>query len=203
MTYETVREAVGVFHEAASLQAAADELMIAGFDRAELSLLAGHEAIEEKLGHMYEKATEIEDDAEAPVMAYIGPDSRTEAKSALVGGLAYVGAVAAAGAIVASGGTVAAAILTAAAAGGTGGLVGAVLARLVDRNHARYLQVQLDRGGLLLWVRTRDKEHEQRACAIMRRHAGDDVHVHDLPKTQYSFAGGVSHDMSFMERLGM
>lgn len=39
---EGVREAVGVFHDERTLQAAADDLLVAGFDRADLSLLAGH-----------------------------------------------------------------------------------------------------------------------------------------------------------------
>jgi hypothetical protein len=46
----TIREAVGVFHDPASLQEAIDELLSSGFDRAELSLLAGEHAVEEKLG---------------------------------------------------------------------------------------------------------------------------------------------------------
>ena len=49
----TIREAVGVFHDPASLQEAIDELLSSGFDRAEVSLLAGEHAVEEKLRHRY------------------------------------------------------------------------------------------------------------------------------------------------------
>ncbi len=45
MANEMVREAVGVFHDERSLQGAADELMISGFDRSYLSILAGHRTI--------------------------------------------------------------------------------------------------------------------------------------------------------------
>ena len=51
-----VREAVAVFETAETLQAAIDELLISGFNRAELSLLAGEHAVEEKLGHHYTKS---------------------------------------------------------------------------------------------------------------------------------------------------
>lgn len=199
----TVREAVGVFHDEKSLQAAVDELLIAGFDRSHLSLLAGHHAIEEKLGHMYEKVADVEDDPGVPYQAYVGSDSRTEAKGAIVGGLAYVGVVAAVGMIVASGGTIAAVLVGAALAGGAGGGIGVALSRYIDQHHAAYLQEQLDRGGLLLWVRTEDAEHEKRATEILGRHAADDVHVHDLPDVRYDFDGGVSFDTSFMKRLGL
>src|SRR5262245_20434286 len=50
-----IREAVGVFHDERSLQAAVDALLIAGFDRSHLSLLAGQGSIEAKLGHRFEK----------------------------------------------------------------------------------------------------------------------------------------------------
>ena len=191
-----IREAVGVFHDEKSLQSAVDALLIAEFDRSHLSLLAGQNSIEAKLGHRFEKVSELEDDPEVPTQAFVGVDSRTEGKGVLGGVLFYVGACAAAGAVVASGGTAAAALIAGAVAGG-GGLIGAAFARFLEQRHAHRLQEQLDRGGLVLWVRTPTLEDEQRA------NGGDDVHVHDLPKPHYAQAGGVSHDMSFMKSLGM
>ena len=47
---DTIREAVGVFASENDLQAAIDELLSSGFHRAELSLLASEEAVNEKLG---------------------------------------------------------------------------------------------------------------------------------------------------------
>lgn len=180
-TSPVVREAVGVFETAETMQAAIDELLRTGFDRAELSLLAATEAVEDKLGHVYRKVAEVEDDPEVPRTCYVAPESIGEAEGALAGGLLYVGAVAAAGAIVASGGALAVVIAGAAIAGGVGGLIGAVLARLIDKHQARLLHEHLDRGGLLLWVRTRDADHEARASAILKRHSGHDVHIHALP----------------------
>lgn len=198
-----VREAVGVFKEERALVDAVDELMLAGIDRSAISLLAGHRAVEETLGHYFRKVAEIEDDPAAPRLAYAGPDSRTEFEAAIGGGLAYVGAVAGAGFVVASGGAVGAAILAAALAGGTGGVVGGFLSRFINRHHARYLQDQLDRGGILLWVRVNDPDHESKALDILRRHAAGDVHVHDLGDLKISTEGGESYDMSFMKRLGL
>ena len=177
----TIREAGGVFHDAGTFQEAVDELLSTGFDRAELSLLAGEHAVTEKLGHMYEKVAAFEDDASIPRVAYVSPESIGDAEGALIGGLMYVGAGLALVPIVASGGALATAIIGTALAGGAGGLIGGVLARWVGKRHAHYLQEQLERGGLLLWVRVRDAAHEARAVEILRRHAGDDIHVHTLP----------------------
>lgn len=176
-----VREAVGVFDSAETMQEAIDDLLSAGFDRAELSLLASEDAVEAKLGHRYEKVEEVEDDGEVPRTVYVSPESVGDAEGGLVGGLMYVGATAAAGAIVASGGTLAGVIAAAALAGGAGGVVGSILAKWLDERHARFLQEQLDRGGLLLWVRTADADREAKATEILGRHSAHDVHVHALP----------------------
>jgi hypothetical protein len=96
---------------------------------------------------------------------------------------------------VASGGTLAGAFLAAAMAGSAGGLFGSALAKLIDYHHADYLQRQLDKGGLVLWVHVRDPEHEQRAKRILERHSGEDVHVHDLSAEAYLAASPQAGDL--------
>ncbi|CAJ0874042.1 hypothetical protein AMST5_02564 [freshwater sediment metagenome] len=81
------REVVGVFNDERSLQEEIDELLMSGFDRAEVSLLAGEDTVVEKLGHKYKKVEEIEDNADAPRADYIDAESVGEAKGALMGGL--------------------------------------------------------------------------------------------------------------------
>jgi hypothetical protein len=51
----------------------------------------------------------------------------------------------------------------------------------MDRRHADWLQEQLDRGGILLWVRTSDSVAEEAALSILKRHSAHDVHLHDIP----------------------
>lgn len=176
-----VREAVGVFDNAATLEAAVDALQTSGFDRAELSLLAGEDAVQEKLGHRYKKVRDLEDAAKTPRAAYVSTESIGDAEGGLIGGLMYVGAMVAAGSIVASGGALATVIAGTTMMGGAGGVIGAILAKWVGNHHAKYLQDQLDRGGLLLWVRTRDEAHEKRATDILSKHSAHDVHVHGVP----------------------
>ena len=186
MSENAIREALGVFQSEAALQSAADELLIAGFDRADLSLLASAHAVEQKLGHAYRCVAEIEDDPALPKRAYAGPDSRTEAEGAIASGLVYVGAVGTIGAVVASGGAVVTALVGATLVGGAGGLIGLMLARFIEQRHVRELQMHLDRGGLLLWVRTADEDHESRACEILRRAGAQNVHVSNLRDFDYA-----------------
>ena len=102
-------------------------------------------------------------------------------KSALLGSLASIGAVAAAGAIFASGGALAVTLGSGLIGAEVGGFIGGVLGELVEEHHAKYLQEQLDRGGLLLWVRTVDGPEENIAKQILSRHSGRDVHAHAIP----------------------
>jgi hypothetical protein len=98
----------------------------------------------------------------------------------------YVGALVGIGAVVSSAGALLP-LIGAAAAGGAGGVVlGSVLAKVIGATYGGYISGQLDRGGLLLWVRTFDQAQEERAVRILKKHSGADVHVHGLPKIEKS-----------------
>jgi hypothetical protein len=175
------REAVGIFRSPQGLQDAIDELLRSGFHRAELSLLASEAAVSEKLGHLYTKVDVLADDPDVPRAAYVADEDIGDAEGGIIGGLTYVGATVAAGAVVASGGTLLAAVMGAALAGGTGGLIGSVLAKWLGDHHAHHLQEQIERGGLLLWVRTRDAAREERAIQVLGKYSAEKIHVHGLP----------------------
>jgi len=65
------------------------------------------------------------------------------------------------------------------AAGGIGA-VGALVGRKLGEDQASFLDAQLARGGVLLWVRTPDADVERRAVEVLRRYSSH-VHLHDLP----------------------
>jgi hypothetical protein len=173
-----IREVVGVFDSVDAFESAIDDLLSSGFDQSEISLLAAEETVDKKLGHKYTKVSEVEDNEAVPRTHYVQPEMIAEAQGALIGGLVYVGAIATVGAVVASGGALASVIAGAALAGAGGGLIGAVLAKLLGQHHARQIEEQLKRGGMVLWVRAFDPEHESRAMTILSQHSGRDVHVH-------------------------
>jgi len=175
---DTVTEAVAVFHDVGALDLAVEDLRKAGFRRGDISLLASEDAVEKKLGHRYERVEDLEDDPQAPRVAYRTRASLGDTEGVIVGSLTYLPAVLAAGTVVASTGIVAAAVTGTAIAGA---LIGTVLARWLGEHHAQHLGEQLEHGGLLLWVRTRDKEQEESALRILLDHAGADVHLHQLP----------------------
>ena len=176
-----VREAVAVFQTEDALQAAIDDLLSHGFDRAEISLLARSDSVERKLGHAYRKVAEVEDDAAAPRIAYVAEEDVGNAEGAVIGTLMYVGALAGLIPVVASGGALAAGLVALLVGGGSGAALGTALARIIGAEHAEYIADQVEHGGLALWVRTWNEGDEARATKILKAHSGQDVHLHGLP----------------------
>jgi outer membrane lipoprotein SlyB len=175
----TVREAVAVFEDWSSLETAVDELLEAGFAKEDISLLAGHDTVVAKLGHMYERVEELEDDPNVPRTAFVSSKAIGRREDMVIGSLTVLPALLAAGVVVASAGAVAAAIAGTAVAGAA---IGTALARWMDQRHATWLQEQMDRGGILLWVRTPDTAAERRALGILTGHSVHDVHIHEIPR---------------------
>lgn len=180
--YSSRTEAVAVFHDVPSFQAAIDDLLLAGFDSADINVLAHADAILTKLGRAYTSTKDFMDDPDAPRIGYVPDETIGDAEGAVIGAGIYIPAIVGSLAVVASGGTLLGAIAAAAVAGGAGGLVGAALARFIGHEHAKHLDQHLQHGGLLLWVRARDPKHADKALDILRRHAADEVHLHDIPE---------------------
>jgi hypothetical protein len=177
----TNTEAVGIFHDVKSFQDAIDDLLLSGFDNVDINVLAHEDTVVAKLGHGYKSTAEFEDDPEAPRISYIPNETIGNAEGALISAGIYVPAIVGMGLVAASGGTMLGIFAAAAIAGGAGGLIGAALARFLGHEHAKHLEQHLHHGGLLLWVRTHDAEHEQKALEILRRHSAHDVHLHEIP----------------------
>ena len=172
----TIREAVAVFDDPERLESAVSGLQSNGIDRSELSVLAPASLIGHRLG-------DLQREAEDPTMPREPVVSDTDVRQGRVLGTslaATIAAFAAAGISVATGGVAAATIAAAAAAAGGVGAAGALFGRKLADDQASFLEEQLARGGVLLWVRTRDVAAEERALKVLRRYSAH-VYVHDLP----------------------
>ena len=110
---------------------AIDDLLSAGFDRMDLSLLASAAAVDEKLGHQFAKVETIADDQSLPRAAY-DCSKRSAMRRAAASDRLCISGMMAAGVVVASGGTLAALVTAVVAAGGSGGgLIGAIVAKWI------------------------------------------------------------------------
>jgi hypothetical protein len=167
---KTIREVVAVFDDTEALDAAVYDLETRGFDRAAFSLLASEGAVAQKLGHRYQQVREVEDNPRVPRETFFSLASRLEAKYLPAPALASIGALALAGV-----GT-----LPTLVAVGTGASIGAALGWLFHEHHAKAVQEQLARGGLLFWVNVRNAGEEKTALETLRTHSAHDVHAHNI-----------------------
>jgi hypothetical protein len=156
--FPVIREAVASFPDREHFRRAVSELLAAGFDPADLSVLASHKplaAAEEHRGDL------------------IAAGATDEIK--------YLGPLTVAGIILVSGGPIAATVAALVGAG----LGGAALKELFDdytaAPHREEFAAALQAGAALLWVRCADHELELRAARILEECGGRHVHIHGRP----------------------
>lgn len=177
-----IPEAVGVFNKFEDLQQAFYDLRMTGIHHSDISLLADEKVLKEKLGKAYWRSTNLEDDPHAPRAHFVSEEAIGELEGAVAGGFFFVGSFIAMAAMLTPASTLAASIAAIAIGGSPAAVIGTLLARRVGKHHKDYYANQIEHGGILLWVRVHDKNHEELAVKIMKGHSGRDVHVHSWSK---------------------
>lgn len=171
----TVRETVGIFETQAAMQAAIDELHLAGFDRMNLSLL-DHDAVHADTAASASKSPEtLADDPATPRTPYVAPESMGDAHGSLIAGFALLPVMGVAAVTAGTGTLIAATVAT----GGIGALVGGGIAYALAQHRTRSIDTQTEEGNLMLWVRTTTAEQEKRATEILEHNAAQRVTSHD------------------------
>jgi hypothetical protein len=176
MEQSTIREAVAVFDDAKKLESAVSELQSNGIDRSEMSFLADRSAAAPLPGDIRRAA----DDPATPREPVVSDTDLRQGRVLGTGLAATIAAFAAAGFTVATGGVAAATIVAAVAAAGGVGAASTIFGRKLADDQTSFLDAQLARSGVLLWVRTRDASSERNVLDVLRRYS-DHVYLHDLP----------------------
>lgn len=155
-------EVRATFHDPAQMQSAVNELMLAGFDRADLTLPTRGHTLDEPTPEGGTKPVATDEDAQ---------QARTLGASTA----ASAAALAAGGLIIATGGAAAPAVVGALLAGGAvgGATYAATEAGAVAERHTR--EDQAAAGHLVLSVRTTTAEKIEKARAILGAGGGTDI----------------------------
>lgn len=176
-----VREVAGVFRSYEALDGAADELLRAGFDRADIDVLGDPRTARERLGGVYVAPQELPDVPLVPRRPYEGHADVAVATSVVAGVLACVGGFAVALGIVASGGRTALALGAAAVAAlAAGGAAAALVGRHLGRKTPPGLEWLVSERGIVMWVRIRSPGHEGVAREILSGHGAEAVRVREI-----------------------
>jgi len=175
------REVTGVFRSRKALIDAADDLLVAGFDRADIDVSAPLDELQRRLNYQSIPPADLADIPTAARQPLIDQGD-VLTTDAVVGSLAgCIGAVAMAYFLIIRGmaplsvGIVS--VLTGLVVGGV-----AVLGvrRRLQRERVRGLEKLAEAHGLLIWVRVQSPEKEAEAQEILARHGAEAVHVHEI-----------------------
>lgn len=177
MNTSPIREAVAAFDDPEELETAVSELQSHGIDRANLSLLADASLVDRS---SLNNPEDLAEDRATPREAAVTDTDMRQERVLGTALAASIAALAAAGLTVATGGAAAITAAAAAAAAGGAGAIGTMVGRKLQKDEEAFLDAQLARGGVLLWVRTVDANAERRALDVLRRHSSH-VHLHSMP----------------------
>jgi hypothetical protein len=175
------REVTGVFRSREALIDAADDLLAAGFDRADIDVSASFDELQRRLNYHSIPPADLADIPTAARQPLIDQGD-VLTTNAVVGSLAgCIGAVAMAYFLIIRGtaplsvGIVS--VLTGLVVGGVAVLV---VRRRLQRERVRGLEKLAEAHGLLIWVRVQSPEKEAEAQEILARHGAEAVHVHEI-----------------------
>jgi len=176
-----VREVTGVFHSRHALDAAAHALLLAGFDRADVDVVASLDQIRERIGAFYVAPEELADVPRTPRRPLIDREDIGVFKVVVASTLGSIAAGATVFLMMSSGAGNAeigvAAVLVGIVAAGTGFLLAG---RILGGDEAKGLDALMAERGLILWVRFRSPEQETLAQEILLAHGAHAVRVHEV-----------------------
>lgn len=170
-------ELVGLFRTPEALEAAISALSMAGWDRAEMSLVAQKHVLEPEEA-LDENADAAADDPNVERGAVTTDTDVRQGRNLATALGGVVAAFAASGAVIMSGGTALAALVGAAAAGGGAAAAVNALGQWAGEHRAAHLDDQIRQGGILLWVMLRENQSEELARDIMLKHGAVSIHAH-------------------------
>ena len=181
-----VREVTGVFYSHAALDDAANALLLAGFDRADIDRVSSLEEMYRRLGAVEVAPEELPDLPHVPRQPFIAREDITTTVVAVAGTLAAFVAMMGALIVIASGGGTGLAVTVAITAGVIAAGIGfCTVARFFGRERRRGLEKLEEARGLILWARVRTPDLEESAVQIMQDHGARAVRVHviEIAKT--------------------
>ncbi|WP_025898880.1 hypothetical protein [Sneathiella glossodoripedis] len=185
-----IREAVGLFQDMNALYDCVDTLQNRGFDRSEISLMNFEAQAHSINGKTITNMRKLEDDPSVKRMPFIERQSLGDAQGFLIALPIYIFTLLGVGISTAlSLGTVSM-FIVAAGCGFLGCALGLRGAYWIKGRSEKSLKDQLARGGIPIWIRVKDKQHEERALEVLKEFNALDVHIHDLKEEPYMVDDG-------------
>jgi len=178
-----VREVAAVFHGLDAVERAGEALLLAGFDRADIDVVASPEEVRRKLGAAlaYVPPEELADIPGTPRQPFVASDDIMTMKVVVSATFGALVAVMAALVAVLSGASPTQSAVWALFLGLAGAGGGFYLARrFFGQTRLKGLGPALAARGIVMWVRAHSDESEWQAREMLLAHGGEAVRVHEI-----------------------
>lgn len=172
------REAVGIFTNLEKLEEAVNELEATDFPRHDISALGNREEMKSTYGRGAIDPKLIQDSAYVPRSHILRPEEKTIGASVTIGVLTYLGGFASLFITQPSSDTTT--IISVLCGSILGAIAGLCIVTFILNKFRASIDRQLKRGGLLLWVRTPNKDKERKATKILNKYGAKNVHIHEV-----------------------
>ena len=175
------REVTGVFHSRTALIATAQELLVAGFDRADIDVSASLDELQRRLNYASIPPADLADIPATARQPLMGEDDVLITEVVVGSIVGCVGAIALAFYLVAQDmRPLTVGVLSVLSGFIVGGAAALVARRRLRRERTLGLEKLSEAHGLLIWVRVQSPEKETEAQEILMRQGAEAVHVHEI-----------------------
>jgi hypothetical protein len=189
-----VREVTGVFPSDEAIISAVDDLLLAGFERADIDVVADGPQSNKGIDASAIPAVELADVPDAPRQEFVAPEDTVAIYAlcvaiigcfgATIGALVGIASRGTTAFIVLARGTIAFVIYCVVVGAILGCGLGVVFARLMGWRWIQAPNKLASSDGLVLWVRVRRPDHEQKALRILKLRGAEAVRVHEIERSK-------------------
>jgi hypothetical protein len=179
-----VREVAGAFRTMQNLDAALDDLLKGGFDRADIDLLGPAEALRRRFGDKIPPIEDMADVPHAPRQPVILKDDFALLTMSWTAIVSYLVGISTALVAVSLGAGFLNSLIAAVVFAALAGLIAYAVIGQYRRRKRADIADMLRLGGILVWVRIRSPEDEAKAIDILNGHHAEAVRVHEMLLTR-------------------
>lgn len=169
-------EVVGIFSSVESLNEAADQLFSIGFNPYSLSLLSRNQINKQKSEENNPSIENIAKDRETLRTSFQAEENVSIAEGAVISTLMYIGVVGTAALVIINRGSDSNLSL-AFIVGIIAVIIGVILAMMIKKYHQKYIDYQLRKGGLILWIHLEKKSQSPNVIKILKGYKATKVHL--------------------------
>ncbi|GLQ05510.1 hypothetical protein [Sneathiella chinensis] len=177
-----IKEAVGIFDDPGAVHDCIEDLERKGFSRSDMTMLSRAEVLGNNYVLPVQNTPSTEDNPEILRGPILDPEETKDRNKVLLSAPLYLAALCAAGIGLLIGLSSLPLAGVTLLAGFAGGIIGIYLDRRYRDSRKGYYSLQLERGGIPLWVHTHDTAEERTAIESLTENRAHDVHIHAVSK---------------------